>query len=102
MAHKKHSNKGAPRHMAIDEHAQGRRTFGHGRKPPHPHQSGALPPMAASGPMPGQSEFDGDEEAAQRQGMRSARGAPPTDGGDAPAPQMAGGDGDGDGDYSGL
>jgi hypothetical protein len=97
MAHKKHAHKGAPRKMENDKFAVERRTFGHERKPPHPHQAGGLPPMAASGPMPGQSEFDGGEEAAQRQGMRSARGAPPTDGSNAPAPQMSG-----DGDFDDL
>jgi len=81
MAAKKHTNKGAPRHMPIDEHAIARRTFGHGRMPPHPNQGNPSPPKKLPPDLaPGQAEFTGPEEQQMRHGMRKARGAPPTDG----------------------
>lgn len=84
---KKHKHKGA---HAVAKHATARRTFGHGRKPPH-HGQPSIPPEAA-GPMPGPHEFSGPDEAAMRQGVRRDRGAPPTDGG----MQDAGGEPDAD------
>ena len=89
---KKHKAKNPPRHMEIDKFAKERRQFGHGR-PPANVAPGA--PQMGKGPLPGQHEFDANEEQQMRAGHGAANEAaedPAEEAGESPQQEMAEGE----------